>query len=92
MSITLLSLLATSKYTIDRVASNASQRIVSWGQEQSVDVNLVAHRGYSNMYPDNSLYFKINMLLFICKRVTSFAYILKKIRVVTLIFFYLLIN
>ena len=55
VSISLFALLATSKYTVDRVASNANQKIISWGQENTSSVQLVAHRGYSNMYPDNSL-------------------------------------
>jgi len=55
VSISLFALLATSRWTIDKVASNANQRIISWGQKNTSEVQLVAHRGYSSMYPDNSL-------------------------------------
>ena len=51
----LFALLATSKFTVEKVTSNYNKRIVSFGTEQQSEIHFVAHRGYSSMYPDNSL-------------------------------------
>ena len=51
----LFALLATSKFTIDRVTSNYNIRIISYGTEQQSEIHFVAHRGYSSMYPDNTV-------------------------------------
>ena len=55
VSASLFALLLTSKYTVEKVADNANKRILDWGQEQTSEVQLVAHRGFSSMYSDNSL-------------------------------------
>ena len=55
VTISLLALLVGSKFSIDEVASNANKKIVSWSRQEESDLHLVAHRGYSSMYPDNTL-------------------------------------
>ena len=55
---TLVGLLLTTRLVSDRVGSNLNKRIIDYGYGiESMDdsINLVAHRGYSSMYPDNSL-------------------------------------
>ena len=52
----LILLLIGSKLSVDKVASNYNKKIINWGTlAEAEDVNFVAHRGYSSMYPDNSL-------------------------------------
>ena len=55
LSASLFALLFTSKFAVDKVASNANKKIISWGQEQTSEVQLVAHRGFSSMYYDNTV-------------------------------------
>ncbi len=55
VSSSLIFLLVTSKLTIDREMSKLNERIISWGTTAEADANFVAHRGYSSVYPDNSL-------------------------------------
>ncbi len=55
LSASLIALLMTSKITIDKAFSSLEKRIVEYSITQEEDVNLVAHRGYSNTYPDNTL-------------------------------------
>jgi len=55
LSASLLALLFTTKFTIDKATSALNTRIINYGTTQEEDVNLVAHRGYSNTYPDNTL-------------------------------------
>jgi glycerophosphoryl diester phosphodiesterase len=55
ISSTLMAMLFTSHFALDKYSSSLNKRIISYGIEQESDINLVAHRGYSSMYPDNSL-------------------------------------
>ena len=54
VSASLFALLMTSKFTIDKLTSDLNKRIISYGLEQDSDIQLVAHRGFSSVYPDNS--------------------------------------
>ncbi len=56
ISSSLILLLIGSKLTIDKEMSKLNERVISWGSTAMADdINFVAHRGYSSMYPDNSL-------------------------------------
>lgn len=56
VSSSLILLLIGTKITIDRETSKLNERVASWGATTVCeDVNFVSHRGYSSMYPDNSL-------------------------------------
>lgn len=52
---TLITMLITSKFVIDKSASSMNKSIINFSLSQEEDINLVAHRGLSSLYPDNSL-------------------------------------
>ncbi len=56
LSSTLLLLLIGSRLKLEKDISNMNHNIIQWGTTvEDNDINFVAHRGYSSMYPDNSL-------------------------------------
>ena len=56
LSSTLLFLLFGTKIKMDRDTSALNKRIVEFAKtNKQEDIKFVAHRGYSNMYPDNTL-------------------------------------
>ena len=56
ISSALILLLIGSKITVEKELSSLNERVISWGSTAVADdVQFVAHRGYSSMYPDNSL-------------------------------------
>ncbi len=56
LSSTLIFLLVGTKLKIDRDTSSLNKRIINYSKTTNEDsINLVAHRGLSDMYPDNTL-------------------------------------
>ena len=54
ISLSLITLLVTGRVTVDKLTSNLNTKIISYSKSQEEDINFVAHRGYSNTYPDNT--------------------------------------
>ena len=56
LSSTLLLLLVGSRLRLEKDISNLNHKIIAWSTvTEDNDIKFVAHRGYSSMYPDNSL-------------------------------------